>query len=354
MFFSFDTFITFTLFFIGQSVKVPNLRSPTHNHDQKLQPKPVELVAHNYDFDSSGIAWVANSSQLAASAQETLLATTSNQYVGCNSSSCFVDSKKVETKFQNQLILIIGCSLDVYAVGYFCAVAKGIPMETTLNASPFGYLTFCDMGQFTIAYAFTPGASPPPYAAEYNPQALLNNVPLGTSRDIIARTKNDIMMKFGRAPTAIVVDASLWDVSNWWAKVGKPPHPHPIPDAFITQWCNKDVPEFLAYIATVYPSAPIAFRTPPTIFDTPNIYGLSPVTVDKMVACIEMHKNPTGYLYGKFGLIDYHHFVDNVLAQSGPSASTWYRDGLHPGQQLSLMYLNSVMNWVGNAFDLNT
>lgn len=322
-------------FSVGTSLTVRNVSRGVQNHEPK--------------FDLSHLSWVANNTALNSTVIDTADATSDGAFCGCSRDSCFIDSTRLQKNFHNQLILILGCSLDINAIGYFCNAATGVPMEAVVHSSPFGYLTHCDVGQFTIAYAFHPGASPPPYSSDYN-QALL-----GTTTDIVTRTRSDVMAKFGREPVAIIVDASLWDVGNWWSKSGMPPYPYPIADAFLTQWCTKDLPALLAHVHTVYPNTHIAFRTAPTVFANPNAYGLSGLAVEKMVQCVELSKDSRGQLFGMFGVIDYHHVVDNVLQMSGAGASVWYKDPLHPGAQLSLMYMNNVLSWVNNfVMDLNS
>jgi len=286
-----------------------------HFRDQPLKSEPK--VKHR----EMG-KWVPNiTTDFRSSAQEIAQANLSSQYCGCEGSSCFINAKKVKAEFNNQLILIIGCSLDIYAIGYFCNAATGVTPESLLYSSPMSYLAFCDVGQFTVAYAFHPGASPPPYAQDYNPSVM------GTTRDIVAKTKNDVIAKFGRAPTAIILDASLWDTANWWQKSGWPPYPSYANGGtypYLQQWCNTDVPDLLMYVASLYPSTPIAFRTAPTVFSDPNSFGLSAIVIEQMVACVEQHKDAWGNVYGGgFGLIDYHHFVDNLLLQS-PAPSQYY------------------------------
>jgi len=274
--------------------------------------------------------------------KERIDATNSVSYCGCKSSNTTgcdgtVDTIKVEHELQNDLVLIFGCSLDINAIEYFCK-AVGSEVQNFVTRNPFAYLAHCDVGKFTVAYIFHPGASPAPYFGEYAGTA--------TTMDVVRNSVYDVKMQFGREPTAIIVDSSLWDVSNWWQKNGRPQDPYPIPDAQITQWCSRDVPELLRWVQTAYPRSGVAFRTPPTVFAN-NGYGQTPFIVDKMVACIEQHKDPSNKLYGQFGFIDYHNFVDEVLQQSGVSPMPhYYKDSLHPGLRLSLMYMNRVLNWV--------
>jgi hypothetical protein len=258
-------------------------------------------------------------------------------YCQCNTTGCSADARKVKDDLQNNLVLIIGCSLDIFAIEYFCN-SVGSSMQGFASRNPFSYLAHCDVGGFTVAYIFHPGASAPPYFSEYAGTA--------TTQDIVKNSAYDVQMTFGREPNAIIVDASLWDVSNWWQRNGRPPFPFAVPTASVWQWCNQDVPQLLNWVKTVYPRSAVAFRTPPTVKLESNGYGQSPLIIDEMVKCIDQHVDPLNLLYGKFGLIDYHHFVDAVLLHAvGAPMQQYYKDSLHPGAKLSLMYINKVLNW---------
>merc|ERR1719162_2219285 len=70
----------------------------------------------------------------------------SSDYVGCNNSLCFMNSKKIKSTFQNDLILILGCSLDLNAISYYCNAATGANMDHVVASTPFGYLVGCTVG----------------------------------------------------------------------------------------------------------------------------------------------------------------------------------------------------------------
>lgn len=259
-------------------------------------------------------------------------------YTGCNGTACSTDVSKVKHDLKNDLVLIFGCSLDINAIEYFCKNA-GAPVKNFATRNPFSYLAHCDVGTFTLAYIFHPGASPAPYFNEYAGTA--------TTRDVVKNSVHDVQMQFGRQPTAVIVDASLWDVSNWWQKHGRPTVSYAAPKAEILRWCDRDVPELLGWVQTNFPQSGVAFRTPPTVFND-NTYGQRTWIIEGMVACIEQHKDPLNKLYGQYGFIDFHHFVDQALEHAqGPSMPAYYKDTLHPGPALSLMYVNRVLNFVG-------
>merc|ERR1719359_54103 len=195
-------------------------------------------------------------------------------YYTCAGSSCNVNTTKMKAELQLGLILFLGCSLDIYAIKHFCTSAHANLVGFENN---FAYLAYCTMAGFTLVYVFQPGATAPPYWKDY--------VGTQTSQQIITQTAKDVVNMFGREPTAIVVDASLWDVSNWWQKHGMPPEPYPVPRADIARWCHTDLSQLLSQVETAFPRTKIAFRTPPPVF-TGNSYGQSPDIVNEMVKCI--------------------------------------------------------------------
>merc|ERR1719359_1319146 len=196
-------------------------------------------------------------------------------YYTCAGSSCNVNTTKMKAELQLGLILFLGCSLDIYAIKHFCTSAHANLVGFENN---FAYLAYCTMAGFTLVYVFQPGATAPPYWKDY--------VGTQTSQQIITQTAKDVVNMFGREPTAIVVDASLWDVSNWWEKHGRPADPYPVPLAEIGLWCNRYVPNLLNWVQKQYPSAGIAFRTMPTVFPN-NGYGQNADNIETMVKCID-------------------------------------------------------------------
>lgn len=322
--------------YFGKSLKV----------DRFLSGQPRKLTP---EVQHAGAGWLPNETEWLPNTTYNLHVNASHvpalpttQFVGCNSTSCSVDTAKMKSKVGEVLILILGCSIDIHAIGFLCNAAYGTTVDSMVKSAPFSYLSHCTVGGTTVAYTFHPGASPPPYSGDYNPSVL------GTTRDILLKSKLDVMAKFGKEPTAIVVESSLWDVANWWGKIGRPPYPYPVTLVYpyLQEWCNKDVPQLLADVSTIYPHSRIAFRTAPTVFPGYDMSGQNPLIIEKMVHCLDFRTDAYGKLYGAFDVIDYHKFVDTVLQTAGGLGASYYQDSLHPGKQLSLMYMNNVMNWV--------
>jgi len=256
-------------------------------------------------------------------------------YYNCSGDHCNVNTTKMKAELQSGLILFLGCSLDIYAIKHFCNSAQATLVGFENN---FAYMAHCTMAAFTLVYVFQPGATAPPYWKDY--------VGVATSQQIIAQSALDVVTMFGREPSAIVVDASLWDVSSWWQRFNMPPEPYAVPEADIARWCNTDVPQLLSWVATAYPRTPIAFRTPPPVFPN-NGYGQQPAIVDTMVTCMASKRDVlTNKVYAKYDLIDYHGLVQQFFLHNPGPPLQFYADVLHPGQRLSMVYMNAVLEWV--------
>jgi hypothetical protein len=278
---------------------------------------------------------VANGSKELASTGNASAQHPDTSFYACSGSHCTVNNTKMKADLQSGLILFLGCSLDIYAIKHFCTAAHAPLIGFDNN---FAYMAHCTMGSFTLVYVFQPGATGAPYWRDY----------VGTldSYQIIAKSTKDVVQKFGQEPTAIVVDASLWDVSNWWLREGTPPEPYPVPHDYISSWCHTDLPHLLQKAQDSYPHTKIAFRTPPPVF-VGNEYGQSPPIVDEMVKCVRGKVDFVNKMvYSKYHMIDFNALVGQFfLHHPGPQLN-FYADVLHPGEQLSMAYMNEVLQWV--------
>lgn len=231
-----------------------------------------------------------------------------------------------------RLLLFLGCSLDLNAVKAVCNAAGSkliwTPGTELITSMPFYYyLAHCDVQDITVAFVFHPGSGAQPYFFLYTQNGGNLN-----SQQIISHSVADVSRTFGRRPSAIVVDSSIWDAASWWQRRGFPASPFPVPYAEVRQWCQHDVPQFLRDIEVAYPSIPIAFRTAPQVLNDGG-FGQMPATIDMMAGCI------MGKLWGKYTLIDYY-------AMAQPTDPKLYDDPLHPGAELSLKYANAALSWV--------
>lgn len=258
-------------------------------------------------------------------------------FYACAGSHCTVNKTKMKAELSSGLIMFLGCSLDIYAIKHFCTAAQATLIGFENN---FAYMSYCTMGDFTLVYVFQPGATAPPYWKDY--------VGALTAQQIVTQSTKDVILRFGREPTAIVVDSSLWDVSSWWQRLGMPISPYATPQADITRWCNTDLPLLLQSIADNYPRSQIGFRTAAPVF-TPNEYGQQPQIVDEMTRCVRSKLDFVNKkVFGKYHLVDYNKLIEQFMlhhAHLGPQL-TFYKDVLHPGRQLSMAYMNSVLEWV--------
>lgn len=249
---------------------------------------------------------------------------------GANSSIAKLEQPLLPGK--HRLLLFFGCSLDLNAIRAVCNAAGTqlvvTPGTELLTSMPFYYyLAHCDVQDTTVAFVFHPGSGHQPYFFLYTQNG--GNL---ESQEIISRSVADVSRTFGRHPTAIIVDSSIWDAASWWQRKGFPKSPFPVPYAEVRQWCQHDIPQLLHNIELAYPSVPIAFRTAPQVLNDGG-FGQMPATIDMMAGCI------MGKFLGKYTLIDYY-------AMAQPVNPKLYNDPLHPGTELSLKYANAALSWV--------
>jgi len=294
------------------SPKALNSTTPAKDGKELASPKAAAVIGHDTSF------YACDSSNVTHQAPH-----------------CTVNTTKMKAELQSGLLLFFGCSLDIYAMKHFCTAAQATLVGFENN---FAYMAYCTMGGFTLVYVFQPGATAAPYWKDY----------VGTlsSQQIITQSTKDVVQRFGQEPTAIVIDSSLWDVSSWWQRVGMPAEPYAVPHADITRWCYTDLPQLLDYVGASYPRSRIAFRTAAPVF-IGNNYGQNPPIVNEMTKCVRDRTDfVTKKLFSKYHLIDYNKLVEQFFLHHPGPPTNFYEDVLHPGRQLSMGYMNEVLEWV--------
>jgi len=265
-------------------------------------------------------------------------------YAACfiNPNACQVNSWKVAAELGNRVLLMFGCSLDIYAVDYFCKAANapvtGFSRAPGNTVYADGNFAYCKIGEFVLAYSFHPGASGPPYYPGcddvlHKPCSQVN------SAGLIQQSIAKVVATFGRPPTAIVLDSSLWDAAAWWIQDGKPPEPYVAPPVRVNKWCSVDLPNLLTAVQFASSTSVVAFRTAPRV-EFMEGYGHSMQNIEAMNACFR------GQVQGLYKLIDYNAIVEMLLARQGGVASTYFEDAFHPGVLPSVLYIDWVLQWV--------
>jgi len=91
-------------------------------------------------------------------------------YAGCAvapQQACTVNKQLISKNLIGNIVLILGCSLDIYALNYFCKSADAPVIGYTRNPGNEVYepgnFAYCNMGGLILAYSFHPGSSGPPY-----------------------------------------------------------------------------------------------------------------------------------------------------------------------------------------------
>jgi len=292
----------------------------------------------------------------------------------------------------SKLVWFFGSSIDNNAVTAACQKANAVVRGSLLAQAQGRALDersfkYCTFGDLTLVFSMHPGATPPPYSFGYPS--------FPTTQAIATKERQRILEMFGKAPDAIVVDSSIWDMATWWTQDGSPgpvrppalsnlaipkeptgpPWPWSFPHAHISNWCHTTIPHFLDFVQETFPQSQVALRTPPTVSNVchAGYYHMcqGDEIVDEMYQCLAKDTHNgfiDGFLYGsshsKYHVIDYHAIaearglalVDPKLRSSGLGAAELqklartqlkglYMNEMHPGADLGIEYIAAVTKW---------
>jgi len=278
----------------------------------------------------------------------TLLGSTS--YITCHvrPNGCAVNTYKIGLELTSQVVLFFGCSIDIYAVDYFCKAANAPTVGFSRGATTSygaGNLAYCNVAGLILAFSFHPGVSGPPYFKACD--GVLHTACSGPgttvhSSTLIQQSVASVVATFGKAPSSIVVDSSLWDVAAWYLRDGSPPEPYVAPAPHINYWCQASYPALMHAVQTASPTSKLAFRTAPRVEFIAG-FGHSMANIDAMNACL---RGSALTSLSKYQVIDYNTLIENLLVQQGGGASAYYDDAFHHGVLPSMVYIDWVLQWV--------
>jgi hypothetical protein len=310
-----------------------NVHSGEPIHDPSLFPNGSNLLPNGTDKNASGMVAPA------------FVAENSLEFAAChiNPQSCKVNAAKVSTELGERVVLLYGCSIDIFALDYFCKAASSPVVGFARNPNTYGNgnLAYCRIGAFTLAYSFNPGSGGPPYYAGCE-AVLHRSCAQVSTQELVKNSVAQIVADFGRPPTAIVVDSSLWDAASWWSKDGKPPEPYVAPAAHVNKWCVHDIPTLLHTVQLNSPTSRVAFRTAPRVEFAAG-YGHSMQNIEAMNACFR--QGSTGVL-NQYMMFDYNALIEQWLVLQGGQPSTYFEDAFHPGVLPSVQYIDWILRWV--------
>lgn len=275
----------------------------------------------------------------------------SPSFVTChiNPNGCMVDVQRVSQELNGQILLLFGCSLDIYALDYFCKAANapitGFSKGSGDKAYTPGNLAYCQIGGFTLAFSFHPGVSGPPYFGACESVLKVASCMQVASATLIQQSIARVMQTFGKPPTSIIVDSSLWDVAAWYLRDGSPKEPYVAPAAHINHWCLASFPALVSAVQLASPYSKVAFRSAPRVEFMAG-YGHSMENINAINNCYKSHQQTPGDPLSLFQMIDYHYIVETLIASQGGSAVPFYDDAFHPGVLPSMVYVDWVMQWM--------
>jgi len=267
-------------------------------------------------------------------------------YVACfsNPITCAVNIPKLVMELGNRVILFFGCSIDIYAVDYFCKAAnqqmQGFTRAPGNTVFAEGNFAYCKIDGLVLAYSFHPGASGPPYF-EACDKVLKGSCANVRPVNLIQQSVAKVVATFGQPPAAIVVDSSLWDAASWYIQDGKPPEPYIAPPTHLSKWCQSEMPGLVHAVQMASPTSKVAFRSAPRV-EFMKGYGHTMENIDRMNQCFVASSVGSLMLYK---MIDYSYIVEMFLARQGGPASNFYEDAFHPGLLPSVIYVDWVLQW---------
>jgi len=242
-----------------------------------------------------------------------------------------------------KLVWVIGSSIDSNAVTDMCK-----NMMATINdldpAMPNHFFWCMFHPSTAVVFTFHPGATPGPYYDMYGPITY-------TTTDMLTTRAAQIMSTFGKPPDTAVLDSSMWDIANWWQKSGRPQQDWPVPHAEIINWCEVTIPKFLLFAQALLPHTQIVYHSPPPAFATtwkPWTVNID-LIINQMYSCLVSKMN-FGLLYAKYHFIDFFKIVQAQHHLAGGQMRALYKDDLHPGTMLSLVYMGEVLSRTPSSY----
>jgi hypothetical protein len=297
-----------------------------------------------YVADVNASVLVASNASLVAAKRNVLA------YSSCTiwPQACTIDTARVSADLLGRVVLILGCSLDIYALNYFCTAAgapvNGYSRKPGNEKYGKGNFAWCNIGGFILAYSFHPGSSGPPYF-EACDKVLGGPCSQIRTDYLVQQSISKVMTTFGIPPTEIVVDSSLWDAANWWSQQGKPPEPYLVPGDRLYRWCAAEFPTLINTVQMASPTSKVAFRTAPRIEPALG-YGHSMHNIDGMNSCFRESALTN---LASYQLIDYNLIVETFLMSQGSPPKPFYEDPFHPGILPSVFYVDAVLQWAARV-----
>lgn len=260
----------------------------------------------------------------------------------------------------NTTVLILGSSVDRYALQFFCESVDGGQWSRDPRISrPLrdpNYISLCSIPQRNIklAYVFIPGSGPPPYfgCGFMSVNLCGNHITNGdlqhaTTEEIVDIDAPDVATRLLEtlAPTVVVVESSMWDLARWWMNAGQSPmETYPTPNNEIARWCKTEIPQLMERVRRVFPYSQVVFRTPPTVLKDPPIIGEAPEALERMTECIRTQ-------FRDEEIFDYHQLVDDLLREAPEyrytAESIFLHDHRHPGKCAGIKYFHALLSKFG-------
>jgi hypothetical protein len=246
-------------------------------------------------------------------------------------------------------VLMLGDSFDRRAMNDFCGRMGGESGSDKVVGEMWGFSGVCQVGDFTIAFFVNQGTGEPPYWKCSRPHCN-HKRPLPPylhehSEDRIKYDAVEFSQRvFGtKNPTVVLVHTALWDLANQWERAGFPGTTN-VDEAYLTRWCQHDMPHMFRWVSDAFASSRIILRTMPTMRRKEPIAGAeggrSPEVFSKMTTCLRnISRNRA--------MIDYRGIVERLMQMGMPADLLFAKDGVHPSQLCAPAgYMTSLLDIV--------
>eukprot|EP00928_Gymnodinium_smaydae_P000556 TRINITY_DN1020_c1_g2_i1.p1 TRINITY_DN1020_c1_g2~~TRINITY_DN1020_c1_g2_i1.p1 ORF type:complete len:319 (+),score=27.44 TRINITY_DN1020_c1_g2_i1:49-957(+) len=269
-----------------------------------------------------------------------------------------------QAEHSRKSILLIGSSVDRYAMNHYCDSVHGIHYTDKKFTLPLDNEKQLVQGCFTenvhMAYIFIPGSAPSPYfKCDEQPNLCGDNSRLSpgmthaTSREIVEIDAPDIAARNfnDSAPDIVMVENSNWDIATWHANEGfglNGDWPPSMLEKHIQHWSDYDVPSMLELAQKTFPSSKIVTHTPVRPY-AEFAAGQTKHAFDMLYSSLLSKVNENGLLYGKYAYVDlYKITADMLLAKESAGIDplaheSVYTDPIHPGREPSVEYIGQLL-----------
>jgi len=237
-------------------------------------------------------------------------------------------------------VLILGCSVDRYAINYFCRIRNSTKTKPKGFRKVQARSCYDANADATFSYVLIPGTG---YDGSLQPPFFTGFMP--DTQTIVSRIAPAVI---GARPDMVVVDSSLWDLANWQLTKGEE-QPFDVAKR-VGKWCAHALPTLLDAVSGAFPNSRVVFRTAPATLANCTTKKEGGVCwhpgIDLFHECV-MNSLSGGKLFGRHDVIDYYKIMAELWKTHDPVVLYREKDQVHPSTVPALHYFNAIFALLG-------